>query len=185
MTSVSAWTLVVHSPRERPIGCVRAPFSAEGRALRLDVGAVDRGAPRHRAGILQRIEQLEPEAPSRPTIEAVVDRRCGAVIGRTVDPPAATLEHVKAARDHPAIIVGSPNSSGVCSSTTRFPAHAICNWRVTPCSDLLPMCSPASGAAGRRSVALTLPTDKFDRRPESRSNGPRLSQFCICAGQFR
>ena len=31
--------------------------------------------------------------------------------------------------------VGACNRSGVCSPTALFPAHAICHWRVAPCSN--------------------------------------------------
>ena len=33
------------------------------------------------------------------------------------------------------LIVGACNRSGVCSPTALFPAHAICHWRVAPCSN--------------------------------------------------
>ena len=33
------------------------------------------------------------------------------------------------------VVVGARNRSGVCSPTARFPAHAICHWRVAPCSN--------------------------------------------------
>ncbi len=51
MTSVSAWTFVVQPPRERPIACVECPLFHRSRPLRLDVGAVDRGASRDRVNV--------------------------------------------------------------------------------------------------------------------------------------
>ncbi len=72
-----------------------APFCAERRALCLDVGAVDRGAFRDRAGVHQGIEQLQPEAAVRPTVEAVVNRGRRAVIGWAVAPAATDLQYVQ------------------------------------------------------------------------------------------
>ena len=80
-----------------------APFSTEGCALRLDVGAVDRSALRHRAGIHQRVEQPEPEATARPAVESVVDRRGWPVSGRAVAPAAADLQDMHDPGDHPTV----------------------------------------------------------------------------------
>jgi hypothetical protein len=92
ITSVSAWTLVVQPSRERPIACAERPLFAPKRGtLRLDAGAVDRGALRHRTGFLRRVEQLQPEAPMRPAVEAIVDRRRWPLLGRAVAPAAANL----------------------------------------------------------------------------------------------
>lgn len=59
--------------------------------------------------------------------------------------------------------VGACNHDGVCSQTARFPAHAICHWRVASCSNYLPVCSPSSGAACKRGVVLTLPARGFSK----------------------
>src|SRR3546814_6583039 len=74
------------------------------RTLCLDVGAVDGGTLRHGSGLGQRIEQLYPEAPARPAVEAIVDCRRGAVVGRAVAPTAADLQDMQDARDHPPIV---------------------------------------------------------------------------------
>ena len=81
-----------------------SPDAYECRALRLDVGAVDRSAFRNRVGPRQGIKQLQPEAAPRPAVEAVVDRRRRAVVGRTVTPSASDLQDVQDARDYPPVI---------------------------------------------------------------------------------
>ena len=75
-----------------------------GRAVRLNIGAVDGRAFGDRAGPRKRLDQLSPEPFARPTVEAVVDRGRRAIVGRTVAPPAADLENMDDAGDHPTII---------------------------------------------------------------------------------
>src|SRR3546814_8411199 len=75
-----------------------APFATKGRALGFDVGAIDRRALRHRTRPCQGIEQLRPEPPPRPAVEAVVDRRRWSIVCRTVAPPAAGFQYMKDAR---------------------------------------------------------------------------------------
>lgn len=92
-TSVRAWILVVLPPRVRPIACARARLFR--RTLGLDVGAVDRGAPGHRAWVDQGVEKLQLKAPRRPAVGSIVDRGRRAVVGWAVAPAAPVLEHVK------------------------------------------------------------------------------------------
>ena len=74
------------------------------RAVRLDVGTVDGGALRHRAGHRKRLDQIGPEPFARPAVEAVVDRGRRPILFRAVAPPATHLENMDDAGDHPAII---------------------------------------------------------------------------------
>lgn len=84
-----------------------------GRAVRLDVGAVDRRAPGHRARRSKRLDQTAPEPFARPTVEAVVDRGRRAVVRWTIAPAAPHLEDMDDTRDHPAVI--DPSSAALVS----------------------------------------------------------------------
>lgn len=75
-----------------------------GRAVRLDVGAVDGGAFGDCARRRERLDQFSPEPFARPTVEAVVDRGRRAIVARAIAPPAADLENVDDAGDHSTII---------------------------------------------------------------------------------
>lgn len=77
-------------------------------ALGFHVSAIDGGALGHRTRCRQGFKQTDPEAPARPAIEAVVDRRRRAVISGTVTPSATGLQDMDDARDNTAII----NTSG-------------------------------------------------------------------------
>ena len=74
------------------------------RAVRPNIGAVDGSAFGDRTGPRKRLDQVSPEPFARPTVEAVVDRGRRAIVGRTVAPPAADLENMDDAGDHPTII---------------------------------------------------------------------------------
>jgi len=80
-----------------------------GRAMCLDVGAVDGGAVDggafgDRAGRRECLDQVSPEPFARPAVEAVVDRGRGAIVERTIAPSAADLENMDDAGDHTTII---------------------------------------------------------------------------------
>ena len=75
-----------------------------GRAVRLDVGAVDGGAFGDRAGRRKRLDQVSPEPFARPAVKAVVDRGRRAIVGRTIAPPGPDLENMDDAGDHTTII---------------------------------------------------------------------------------
>lgn len=72
--------------------------------MRLDVSAVDRRAPSHRARCRQGIEQAHPEAPAKPTVEAIVDRRRRAIIRRAIAPSASRLQDMDDPGDHAPVI---------------------------------------------------------------------------------
>ena len=55
----------------------------------LDVGAVDRHGPDHAGRAGQRVKDVGPDALAAPAIEAVVDRRIGAIVGRAIPPTCA------------------------------------------------------------------------------------------------
>src|SRR5271154_1318897 len=82
----------------------RPPFCASGGAMDLDVRAVDRHGPDHAGRARQRIKDIGPDALSAPTIEAVVDRRVGAISQRAIPPAPARTQHVHDPADDPAII---------------------------------------------------------------------------------
>ena len=74
------------------------------RAVRLNIGAVDGSAFGDCTGPRKRLDQVSPEPFARPTVEAVVDKDRRDIVGRTVAPPAADLENMDDAGDHPTII---------------------------------------------------------------------------------
>ena len=70
----------------------------------LDRGRVDGGAGVDAAVTGQGFEDVVPDALAAPPVEAIVDRCVRPILGRTVAPAPARLEHVDDAGDHPAII---------------------------------------------------------------------------------
>ena len=72
--------------------------------MNLDVSAVDRHGPDHAGGACQRIKDIGQDALPAPTIEAVVDRRIGTIVGRAIPPTPALAQHVHDPADDPAII---------------------------------------------------------------------------------
>src|ERR1700730_1297888 len=82
----------------------RPPFSAGGRAVRLDVRAVDCCRAVDAAVTGQRLENLKPQPLPAPAIEAVVDRRVRAIGSRTIAPPRARAQHVHDPADNAPII---------------------------------------------------------------------------------
>jgi len=80
------------------------PFSAMGRAVRLDIGAVNRNAFGDDAAGDHGFENIDPQPAARPAVEAVVDRRWRAIRGRAILPPAAGLEDVNDPADHPPVV---------------------------------------------------------------------------------
>src|SRR5262245_9027397 len=80
------------------------PFSAGGRTVRFDVGTID-GRWSYDPGLAgQSLEYLEPETLSAPAVEAVVNRRVGAVFRRTIPPARARPQHVYDPADHPPVV---------------------------------------------------------------------------------
>lgn len=71
--------MVVLPPRETPMAFIgpRPSFCASGRAVCLDVAAVDLASLSGPAFVRQRRQNAGPEAPSAPSVPAVVDRRAG------------------------------------------------------------------------------------------------------------
>ena len=70
------------------------PFCASRRAMRFDVGRVD-GSGTVDSGVSgQGIKDLMPDALAAPPVEAIVDRRVGAVLDRTVSPSRTASKHV-------------------------------------------------------------------------------------------
>ena len=72
--------------------------------MRFHIAAVDLTGLGNPALVGQRRQDAAPDAASAPPVPAVVDRRRGAILARTVSPASATLEHVHDARDHSTVI---------------------------------------------------------------------------------
>ena len=70
----------------------------------LDVRAVDRHGSDHAGRAGQRVKNVGPDALAAPTIEAVVDGRVGAIVGRAITPPRPGAQHVHDPANDPAII---------------------------------------------------------------------------------
>lgn len=87
------------------------PFCATGRAVGLDVAAVDLASFRDPAFLRQRRQDARPDASAAPPVPAIIDRRRRAVFGRTIRPAATALQHVNDAGDHSSII--DPSRSGL------------------------------------------------------------------------
>jgi len=89
------------------------PFSAGGTAMSLDRGGIER----QRAGICaeprQSLKDRTPSSALRPAVEAIVDRRVGAVLPRAIAPSRSRLQHMNdAADDAPIIPTLRPGQSG-------------------------------------------------------------------------
>ncbi len=82
----------------------KPPFCGLGGAVRLHVRAGEREFLGHGAGCRHALEHPLPDAASRPAGEAVVDRGGRAIGAGHVPPPAARLQHVQDARDHPPVV---------------------------------------------------------------------------------
>src|SRR4029077_6138786 len=80
------------------------PFSAAGGAMRLDRGGVDRQGHAVLAAISQGLEDRLPSAALGPAIEAIIDGRVGAIVGRAVAPARAALKHVDDTANHTPIV---------------------------------------------------------------------------------
>ena len=102
--------LVVRPPRERPITCASAPFSARRRAVGLGRRAVD-GLTIAGIGARQRVKQPTPNAAHRPAAKAIVDRRRRPVDGRAILPPTARFQNVDDPADNPPVV--GPSRSGL------------------------------------------------------------------------
>ena len=72
--------------------------------MRLDVGAVDSGRMGQHARRDQRLQDVAPDLPAGPAVEAVVDRRVRAVFRWAVAPAAAGLQNMQDATDDPPVI---------------------------------------------------------------------------------
>src|SRR3954454_6285129 len=66
--------------------------------------AVDRGRAKETCAAGERLEDVQPNALPAPTIEAVVDRRIGAVFRGAITPARTRTQHVNDAADHPPVI---------------------------------------------------------------------------------
>ena len=85
---------------------VRAPpFSATGRAMRLDRGGVDRQGHAVLVAIGQRHEDRLPTSALGPAIKTIVDGRVRTIFGRAIAPAGAALEHMYDAADDAPIIL--------------------------------------------------------------------------------
>lgn len=81
------------------------PFSARGTAMSFDRG----GVQRQRNGVFAELRQgFKDRTPSiflGPAIEAIVDRRIGAILLRTIAPTPTRLQHMDDAADDAPVVV--------------------------------------------------------------------------------
>ena len=74
--------------------------------MSLDESGVDGDLLRHSGqGLRQDPEQVLPMAAPGPSVIAVVDRRRGAVLRRTIPPPATRLQDMNDAADDPPVVL--------------------------------------------------------------------------------
>lgn len=81
-----------------------SPFCATGRAVCLDIAAIDLPGLGKPAFLGQSRKDASPDAPTALPVPAIRDRRRWAVFRRAIGPAATALEHVNDARNHPPII---------------------------------------------------------------------------------
>jgi hypothetical protein len=86
--------LPVHAP----------PFSAAGRAMRLDRGGVDGQSHAVLAAAGERFKDRLPMPALGPAIEPIIDRRVRTKVGRAIAPARATLKHVDDTADDASIV---------------------------------------------------------------------------------
>jgi hypothetical protein len=100
---------------------VRAPpFSAAGRAMRLDRCGIDRQGHTVLAAISQRVEDRLPTPTLRPAIEAIVDGRVRTIFGWAIAPACTRLEHMHDAADDASIVVAR-RPGEICRQVRRYP----------------------------------------------------------------
>src|ERR1700733_5423868 len=120
----------------------KPPFCASGGTMGLDVRAVDRHGSDHASRAGQRVKDVGPNALVAPTIEAVVDRRVGAVVGWAIPPPRTRTQHVHDPADDPAII--DAMRAAPAAWRQRLNPRPL---RVTPPIDWLPQQGPRDSEA--------------------------------------
>jgi hypothetical protein len=129
LASAIAWIFVLRSPRERPIACFCSPFFARCRAVRLDMRRIDHLRLTGSAAAGQGAEQTFPNPALRPAHKAIVDRRRRTVLGRAIAPPAAALQHMQDATDHPPVIcpiLAASEAAPRSAATARRSAKTSC-----------------------------------------------------------
>lgn len=104
ISSVSAWILVVCPPRKRPIALLKAPFCASCGAMGFDVGRVHRDRSVHTGRAGQGVKDARPNPLPAAAVEAIIDRRVGAIDFRAIAPVRTRFQHVHDATDEAAII---------------------------------------------------------------------------------
>ena len=96
------------------------PFSAAGRAMRLDRGGIDRQGHAVLAAVRQRKEYSLPTPAFGPAIETIVDGRIRTIFGWAIAPSRARLEHVNdSADDAPIVVARRPGE--ICRQVRRYP----------------------------------------------------------------
>ncbi len=81
------------------------PFSARGAAMSLDRSGVEREHDGIFAELRQSFEDRTPSVTFGPAVEAIVDRRVGAVLRRAIAPAGPRLQHMNDAADDAPIVV--------------------------------------------------------------------------------
>ena len=73
--------------------------------MSLDRGGIEREHDGIFAGLCQSLEDRTPSATFGPAVEAIVDRRVGAIFGGAIAPASPLLQHMNdAARDPPIVV---------------------------------------------------------------------------------
>ena len=81
------------------------PFSAARRAVRLNRGGVDGQSHAVLTAAGERFKDRPPMSAPGPAIKAIVDRRVRTIVGRTIAPACAALEHVNDTADDASIVI--------------------------------------------------------------------------------
>ncbi len=81
------------------------PFSAARRAVRFDRGRVDGQRHAVLAAAGERFKDRLPMSALGPTIETIIDRRVGAIVGWAITPACAALKHVNDTADDASIVI--------------------------------------------------------------------------------
>ena len=81
------------------------PFSATRRAMRFDRGRVDGQSHAVLAAAGERLKDRLPMSALGPAIKAIVDRRVRTIVGRTIAPACAALEHMNDTADNASIVI--------------------------------------------------------------------------------
>ena len=132
-------------PREAD-RCLCSPFSTARRAMRLGRGGVDGQGHAILAAAGKHFADRLPMPTLDPLIEPIADRCVGTLVGRTIAPTCAALNHVNDTDDDAAIVIAS--RTGLVRRQMRlYPSPLLV---VKPEQSLTHRASPASHQVGAK-----------------------------------